>query len=552
MSSWLFIDWLNAGAQSLEIITLVVPNPEWHMQSSDSQPTRVNESLGFHFITTFNIRTLSSRGANHGNDVTGLLYVPSLDSADPCVNASAPHVPQNATRRANLPQKDYTLVALAPWVSGECSLKYMEAARQDPAHSIVFFLPGNDTGTPPEENDARWDIPNAGNWKSANGFPVYAVNGQIGSMLMDASAMYSGNMTDVPNGGQLVEYYDSKDYVRLYADIDTGNGTTLPSLWVFLLIVLGILLAIIGITSISMHWLQLRRRQTLRRRVQTGEVDLEALGIKRLTVPQDLLNSMPLYVYGSTTRGASTSASTGPAEFEKLDPSTSRPAMVPRSTSYRPSPLAQPTCAICLDDFVLASEGVEGTTVRELPCHHIFHPECVDTFLRDSSSLCPMCKKTALPAGYCPRVITNAMVRRERILRQMRERLGDDPDAANDALPQNFSQRIRSMPGVRQYRARRGLSTPPMTASQQMTQMETSSAPASAVVAPPSPPPPHPPQETSAGTQVQPPATADHRSWARQRAENMLGRRAPADPDAEEARRTPAWRKAVRSLFPRQ
>lgn len=43
-----------------------------------------------------------------------------------------------------------------------------------------------------------------------------------GTTLMDASARYSGNMTDVPNGHELTEYYDSRDYVRLYVDIDTG------------------------------------------------------------------------------------------------------------------------------------------------------------------------------------------------------------------------------------------------------------------------------------------------------------------------------------------
>lgn len=43
-------------------------------------------------------------------------------------------------------------------------------------------------------------------------------------------------------------------------------------------------------------------------------------------------------------------------------------------------------CCICLSDFEL------GETVRELPCQHIFHPGCIDTWL-EFNTLCPLCKK---------------------------------------------------------------------------------------------------------------------------------------------------------------
>ncbi|KAL1854595.1 hypothetical protein Plec18170_004685 [Paecilomyces lecythidis] len=74
---------------------------------------------------------------------------------------------------------------------------------------------------------------------------------------------------------------------------------------------------------------------------------------------------------------------------------------------------SQPTCAICLDDFIPGS-----SVVRELPCAHIFHPECIDAFLIRNSSLCPMCKKSVLPPDFCPTKVTNLMVRRERLLRR--------------------------------------------------------------------------------------------------------------------------------------
>jgi len=48
-----------------------------------------------------------------------------------------------------------------------------------------------------------------------------------------------------------------------------------------------------------------------------------------------------------------------------------------------------------------------------------------------------------------------------------------------------------------------------------------------------------------------PEVLAGRREWARQRATAMLGaRRAPLDPDAEEERTLPAWRRGVMRVFP--
>jgi hypothetical protein len=78
--------------------------------------------------------------------------------------------------------------------------------------------------------------------------------------------------------------------------------------------------------------------------------------------------------------------------------------------------------------------------VRALPCRHIYHPECIDSFLLQNSSLCPVCKTTALPRSFCPDVITDTMVRQERVarrlqlLRQARERANRDNAERNDEL----------------------------------------------------------------------------------------------------------------------
>lgn len=507
------------SAQALSVVTLIVPNAEWHVSGHDDQPVLLSSALSFTFNTSFDIRTVSSRGASSGGDVTGLLYVPTLAATSACVNASEPYIPAAVTRRVNLPPDDYNLVALAPWVSGECSLEYMEAARRDPTKAILFFVPGL-PGIPPDADDAQWDISSAQNWKATNGFPVYAVNAANGALLLRASAMYSGNMTDVPHGHMLTGYYASRDYVRLHVDIDTGNRRSLPSLWVILLVIVGFLLAIIGSASFGMHLLRRHRRKTLRRRVQSGHVDLEAVGIKRLTVPRAVLDAMPLCQYGKTHSAIEKEVVSTQIVSSRLA------ALVPTSTSYHPDALLQPTCAICLDDFVPFTTEQEGTIVRELPCHHLFHPECVDAFLRESSSLCPMCKKTVLPAGYCPRIITNVMVRRERLLRQTRERVAADSDSSDSAFPYTVRDRLQSMPGVRQFRASRR--------RQQITPLDSDTVRGHAT-------PTAPLSLDLDRSQIQPHATADHRGGGpRQRAEYMLGRLAPDDPEAEDTKTTAA------------
>ncbi|KAK5170964.1 uncharacterized protein LTR77_004108 [Saxophila tyrrhenica] len=596
------------SATSLRVVTVDFPNPEWVLGSND-QFHQVNTSISYWALGSHTPVTLSSHNAQPGNDITGLLYVPDLPSDDACSDAASPYVPNNVTRRSDLPDAGYDLIAIAPWLSPDCVQEYLRSARRDSARALISFLPNNSTAAPPNADDPSWALGDGEGWKNQNQYPVYAISGAEGNELMRWSAQYSGNVTDAPWGHDLTESgIDSRDYVRLFADISTGGGTALPSLWVFLLVVLGILLGIVGCTSFSMHILQRRRRVALRRRIASGEVDLEALGIKRLTVPQEVLDRMPLYTYGtgapvpqpSTAREASNpdnpTTSTDPLPSvaeDKLSTSTASrpsspdpnirptPALI-RNHSYRPTPLQQPTCAICLDDFVPASEETPtGTIVRELPCHHIFHPECVDAFLRDSSSLCPMCKKSALPKGYCPRVVTNAMVRRERMMQGLRPEAGDEEDG-NAESPWRRS-RVRSWAvrrdgagdgrrGVGRFFSapvsgtstttadaeRRGTAAdggqemhqlPPPTAR---TRLGTSLARERRSVTQPARTPSHSnSQGQSRDPPIQPPATASRREWARERAVAMLGReRAPLDPDADEAERTSGWRKVVRGVFP--
>lgn len=481
------------------------------------------------------IQTLSSSTASPGSDVTGFLYTPDLPAGDPCVNASAPWVPRNVTRQGSLPNTDYHLIAVAPWLSPSCTMKYFAAAQQDPVRGFIFFLPNNNTNAPPDPNDATWDLGDGGNWKSTNRFPVYAIPGPTGRLLLLASAQYSGNISSVPYGQQLAASYNPTDYVRLFIDVSIASTSSLPSLWVFLLIVLGILLGIIFAASALMHWLQLKRRRSLRRRVAEGEVDLEALGIQRLTVPQEVLEKMPQYEYGSgKTVSDDTEKSVSQVQVRESN-FGSASSQSPRSPTTSTPPAQknfdhnqQTTCAICLDDFMAASATEPGCTVRELPCRHIFHPECVDTFLRENSSLCPLCKASCLPTGYCPRVITNVMVRRERMVRRMRERI--------DAGESGHSLHSRSR--LERLAFWRNRPSDIHNAETTELQLQESSSALSPTIVPAAP--------------ISDPLvdTPRRREWARQRAVAMLGRRAPVLDTEERQQPQTRWQKVLGGVFP--
>ncbi|KAL4907303.1 hypothetical protein BDW74DRAFT_122953 [Aspergillus multicolor] len=210
--------------------------------------------------------------------------------------------------------------------------------------------------------------------------------------------------------------------------------------------------------------LQRRRREDLQRQLEHGTTDHQ-YDLQHFRVPRDILDRLPVYVYSgpgnldkdsigldpgrkcvqdraySTQKTATEPAKVeteskakseeqitryaspinvedapcaehnpgGNARDEKILPQSclcelpSPAATVESGLSYsRPRHAkrlsqSQTTCAICLDDFVPSS-----STVRELPCGHIYHPECIDVSLTRTSSLCPLCKKSVLAPELFP------------------------------------------------------------------------------------------------------------------------------------------------------
>ncbi|KAI1630807.1 hypothetical protein F4809DRAFT_654520 [Biscogniauxia mediterranea] len=356
-----------------------------------------------------NVTTLSTNYVPTSNGVVqGLLYVPDLNRDDSCYDLANEYIPANVTRRANLPTTNYKLIAIAPWISIEYPLRAM-----------LVYLPGSGATQPPDAGSLEWDLNDGDAWKSNNHYPVYAVTGAAGEVMMEQLSLYSGDLSQVPFASQINTTYSPNpdDYVRVWTELTVATRPSTLSLWAFVLIIIGVLLTVIGGTSLLMHCVQNRRRAALRRRVIRGEVNLEALGIKRLSVPMDHIQTFPLFTYNYDPP---VSSPTSPKSLP-ISPAKTRSEFDSKATTSRVEKAEvslhyQPTCLICLEDF-----ESRKTIIRELSCGHIFHPECIDEFLSELSSLCPLCKASMLPPGHCPK-ITNSMVRREVGTRRLRSR----------------------------------------------------------------------------------------------------------------------------------
>ncbi|KAH9863654.1 hypothetical protein J1614_009586 [Plenodomus biglobosus] len=567
------------SAQRIGIFTIAFPDP-YAIDYDNNRFDTLNDTLGFSYRILSNIQTLSTKGVDAGTDPYGILYVPELRT-DGCKALERQHVPANVTRLANLPDgTNYALIAVAPWYSPQCTVEYFTAARETTTKALFTYQPGTTNAKPPVLNDASWNLQDGGSWQTANFFPTYAVSSTTGKNIMNQLDQYSGNVSTVPHGDTLSRIYAPSDYVRLWASVSTDTGAQLPSLWVFLVIVLAILLLAVSVTSLTMHLLQRRRRNNLRQRVIAGEVDLEQLGVKRLTVSQSLLDKFPVYTYTAAAPVLPDEPEKSPQQspIHTLDVPPSMVAAGPghklsslRHSSAPTAPASatsaaswsQSTCPICLDDF----EPGE-TQVRELPCRHIFHPDCIDTFLLSNSSLCPMCKQSALPKGDCPVKITNVMVRRERHINQMRARAANgQPNAVVSSLPSDNpsnnpsgggSSHTDTSPSLGSriggaITGRRVFSAPDRTTRPSDIEMAQTADPtvtgASQIPSPATATPSAPPAQPL--TQDCTP-THNRREWARQRALAMLGTRhaAVATSDVEEEDRGPRWRRALYKVFP--
>ncbi|KAK4175446.1 hypothetical protein QBC36DRAFT_379344 [Triangularia setosa] len=458
---------MSMSVDEIRNVVLLFSNPSWGGVGTVSSTVIRNVTalsvyqghMAYSSRYTGNTTVLSSRFAGTTNGVIqGLLYVPDLPYGHECVEETALHVPGSVARQSSLPPTNYYLIAIAPWINARCSRAYLAAARTAPVRGFLFYLPGNSTEAPPSAESEMWDIAEEFEWKTQSGYPVYAISSMAGQVMMQHLSLYSGNLTEVPFGNNISARFqaEEEDYARIWTELVISTPPSSFATWLYFLIVVGVLLTVIASASLLMHLVQARRRYSLRQRVIAGEINLEGMGIKRLTVPLGHIKSFPLFTY----------------HYEPPDtsspPTSPRSAKSPRSRSRRDShghserrgsrtirsatisekspsgPFAtvttnyQPYCEICLEPY-----QNRITIIRELPCGHIFHPGCIDEFLNENSSLCPLCKASMLPPGFCPK-ITNHMVKRERATRKIRGHIDDNEvDTSEGGRSQRWTSTFR-------------------------------------------------------------------------------------------------------------
>ncbi|KAJ5455372.1 hypothetical protein N7475_010493 [Penicillium sp. IBT 31633x] len=382
----------------------------------------VEENIAYRFVLDRKVQTISSNGLPETGLVSGLLFVPSLETHDPCQKSTASFVPSNVTRYEDVSDFGYPLVGLAPWVSSECSLSFLDAAQKVGTHAMIFFQPSsNDTDIPPDSNSPLWTIDDEEEWRVHNHYPVYAIPGPAGITLINDLSWYSDQAPGIKRDVSSETFEIQQDSKRLFARIESGQETEkVPSLWSFVLAIAGTVI-ILSLILITIYRLVLRKRRSdFQRRINEGEVDIEALALNQMKAPREIVEEMPLYTYleikvpqGATPPEGKVLANPTENEYgDKTNPSLpnedNRPLddaglTKPQAAVVNPGPNdpcrshyrlshTQTTCAICIDDFVPGS-----SVVRELPCGHIFDSECIDPFLTQNSCLCPLCKKSVLP-----------------------------------------------------------------------------------------------------------------------------------------------------------
>jgi hypothetical protein len=144
------------------------------------------------------------------------------------------------------------------------------------------------------------------------------------------------------------------------------------------------LVIIMSFMALSFVWCLVRavKRGYLFRRPQNQAVEFGLDTVHRQPKPQVLhdtdLDKLPLRSYIEV-----------PVAAEEL-PRKSMDSQRSTQTMHRPH------CAVCLDSFV------SGDLVRQLPCRHDFHKDCVDVWLLERSSRCPICRFDCLTGEIDP------------------------------------------------------------------------------------------------------------------------------------------------------
>ena len=140
-----------------------------------------------------------------------------------------------------------------------------------------------------------------------------------------------------------------------------SGSSNLPAAYV----TIGLLIAAVGITTYYAY--RSSRLQRFREAVQTRV--FEPIN-RRRTLTKDDMKRIPIVKYHEHV---------SPTKLDHGIEMSTRSGKQPQQGASLPS-----ICSICTDELC------EGTKVRKLICGHFFHCKCIDQWLMDHASTCPL------------------------------------------------------------------------------------------------------------------------------------------------------------------
>ncbi|KAH7885422.1 hypothetical protein F5I97DRAFT_1885253 [Phlebopus sp. FC_14] len=233
--------------------------------------------------------------------------------------------------------------------------------------------------------------------------------------------MYSkGDASDVAIASTYIKYSDYKELSTLIESSTTSHAglktlslliTTQYSTWEWYSPILTFIIILFLPSCLTFITLLIHRFRMAR-------------AAQRDRAPEHVVKGLPWRVWngsawekheGSAPHSHLSTSSSG-IDLESGEQGTSKPSGSHDVVDGLPVPWCetQLECAICLSAFA------KGDRVRELPCHHIFHLDEVDTWLINRKKLCPVCKADVtqpwhLSSGQKPTSVTTNPVENDSV-----------------------------------------------------------------------------------------------------------------------------------------
>ncbi|WBW71980.1 ubiquitin-protein ligase E3 Meu34 [Schizosaccharomyces osmophilus] len=327
------------------------------------------------------------------HEIAGYFY--RLAPADYCYdNASLQALPSRTIHRNDVSDlQPYGLIALAPF--DKCAPNYVQQALSDDASAILFY--NASTHAESEHNFESFDHKVSGSYLSK--IPMLLISHPYGLRFEDALKFYSSpKIQSLNDNGMLAHKYGDIDAkARIGTLVYKGQGTYKSLSWFYILIAIIASIFLIVSSYIILHFtgaLAGLYRSLRRAGAPIPQRFTESRNkSKPSPVKKELLETFPVRLYTVsgptlppvTHQTTNSSALSLPGSEELKDD-----AVV---NDVRPvNHYNQSECSICLSNY-----SNDHKVYRELPCLHIYHPDCIDPYLLNISDKCPVCKQSVLP-----------------------------------------------------------------------------------------------------------------------------------------------------------